>query len=69
MTLKTFAAFSISFDQSLNSIRILKHTNERDVNEGSRCEDDVWRDGEYMQGDEGCVQRERDDGSYGTLIN
>jgi len=27
----------------------------------------VWRDGKHMQGDEGCVQRERDDGSYGTL--
>jgi len=29
----------------------------------------VWRDGKHMQGDEGCVQRERDDGSYGTLIH
>jgi len=69
MTPKTFAAFSILFDRSLNNIRILKHTNQRDVNEGGRCEDEVWRDGKYMQGDEGFVQRERDDGSYGTLIN
>jgi len=69
MTLTTFTAFSIFFDQSLIKIRILKHTNERDVNEGGRCVDAVWRDGEHMQGDEGCVQRERDDGSNGTLIH
>ena len=36
MTLTTFAAFSVFFEQSLNNIRIMKHTNERDVNEGGR---------------------------------
>jgi len=66
MTLTTFAAVSIFFDQSLKIIRILKHTNERDVNEGGRCVDEVRRDGKRMHGDEACVQHERDDGSYGT---
>ena len=69
MTLTIFAAFSFFFDQSLIKIRISKHSNERDVNEGGRCVDAVWRDGKHMQGDEGCVQRERDDGSNGTLIH
>ena len=36
MTLTTFAAFSALFEPSLNNIRIWKHTNERDVNEGGR---------------------------------